>query len=122
MRVYYGGADATVYEAVDCRMVAAGTAGAALLQTNIVCETAPGTGRGHALAVEVAGQQSEVPYLRPADGLTYGPPVLASFSLPAGNPAGSDVVGAADTTGSEEILINGRNFGRWTERLAVAYF
>jgi len=122
VRVFYGGADATVYEAVDCRMVAAGTAGAALLQTNIVCETAPGTGRGHALAVEVAGRRSEVPFVNQPDGLTYGAPVLASFSSPADAPAGSNVVSAADTAGQEEILINGRNFGEWTERIMVQFF
>ena len=65
----------------------------------VSCVMAPGTGSGHAMVVHVDGQQSNVL----ENAISYSPPVLLSFNGPGAN--------AANTTGGELVIIQGRNFG-----------
>ncbi|KAA0163243.1 hypothetical protein FNF28_04393 [Cafeteria roenbergensis] len=79
------------YTAHSCRYGAA--------NTEIVCLTAPGTGRAHALSVTVASQTSALL----AGAVSYEPPVVAFYE-------GAGSLGAA-TDGMQEVLVTGRNFG-----------
>ena len=69
-------------------------------QTNAVsCVMDPGTGAGHAMLVVVDGQTSNVLL----NAISYAPPILISFSGPGSS--------EASTSGSELVIITGRNFG-----------
>ena len=62
-------------------------------------------------------------FLPVAGGMSYGAPVIASFQAPGdATDLAAEVVASADTAGNQDILINGRNFGRWSDRLVVEYF
>ncbi len=79
----------------------------------IVCVTGPGTGRGHAWQVRVAGQWSPPhtqDFGRGLAGTAYSPPLISSFDVGADLGGGLDVQSFA-TRGHQAVVIRGKNFG-----------
>jgi hypothetical protein len=70
-----------------------------LTQALMICDSAPGIGFNHAVKVTVGSQSS----IAVATTLSYAPPTIFAF-----NGLGSD---NALTSGSEDIIITGTNFG-----------
>ncbi|KAA0146407.1 hypothetical protein FNF31_07794 [Cafeteria roenbergensis] len=67
--------------------------------TELVCQAVPGTGKGHAITVSVAGQDSE-----PLPGaVSYALPVIAMYEGMGAS--------ASSTEGGQEVVVQGRNFG-----------
>ena len=79
------------YFCTDIAMVAASNA--------VSCIMASGVGGALSLSLSVDGQMSNVL----ENAVSYGPPVIISFSGPGSS--------AANTSGSELVIIQGRNFG-----------
>lgn len=95
--------------ALNCRVVKS--------HTEIECLTNEGTGYGHSWQVVVGGQASSVmlPAVSGELGTSYAPPTVAFFTG-----AGAE---AAHTTGGQDVVINGTNFGKHTSKIdAVWYF
>lgn len=87
------GVTGSEYTAASCAVTANG------IQDEIQCVTAPGTGSGHKLSLQVAGQTAVV---FDHDGY-YARPVITDFTG-----AGS---ADANTAGGQEVVIKGSNFG-----------
>ncbi|RYY39098.1 hypothetical protein EON62_00005, partial [archaeon] len=80
------------YAGMSCRVTAA--------NVQIVCFTAPGTGRDHYWAVNLGGQDSAI-FMNKST--SYHPPVVALYSG-----AGASL---ANTAGGQAVYIDGQNFG-----------
>ena len=88
------------HEALNCRVTAA--------HQKIVCATAEGTGRDHALALSVGGQRSE-PY---DANISYAAPTVKSYaSAWEGGGNGDGDAEGARTRGGQWILVEGADFG-----------
>jgi hypothetical protein len=91
--VYYG--ENSKYLASDCEI--------SLSHKNIDCITVAGVGKDHNLVVKVGNQTSEA-YTNQT--LNYGPPIITSYEG-----EGAD---DASTTGKQEVILHGNNFGTGT--------
>lgn len=90
-RVRYGQWPDLEFEATLCKVTAA--------HSEVVCETAPGTGANLTWTVEVGGQTS----LPRVGGNRYAPPTVLTY----GGPGAED----ATTAGGQLVRITGRSFG-----------
>ena len=79
--------------------------------SQISCLTAAGVGRGHALAVSVGGQLSNL-Y---AANVSYSSPNVADYTASWDDTAAGQASGGASTRGGEWVVLNGRNFGTVAE-------
>ncbi len=88
----------------------------------VTCTTAPGTGRGHAWQLSIAGQWSNV-YLHDFGngelGTSYTPPTVSYFEY---NHAPERGVKDLATVGAESIVIYGKNFGPSIDALSSVWY
>lgn len=99
------------YQARNCRVVFADAWAPVVPGPNgrVECDTDEGTGINHAMRIAIGGQWSN----EITSVVSYGAPIISSFS-------GQAAIQAL-TSGLEPIIIQGRNFGRWIERVNVSY-
>eukprot|EP01029_Cantina_marsupialis_P010034 TRINITY_DN22_c0_g2_i3.p1 TRINITY_DN22_c0_g2~~TRINITY_DN22_c0_g2_i3.p1 ORF type:complete len:4249 (+),score=1569.44 TRINITY_DN22_c0_g2_i3:541-12747(+) len=102
--VTYGGTNADLYTAADCVVSS---------HSVIRCLTAPGVGKNHSWAVEISGQKSAVF----AGDTSYSPPVIMSYE----HLNGSKDVDDLETSGGENVIIRGSNFGVIGTSMKVTY-